>query len=160
MSKTPGPFATPPSIPKGISESVPAGQTVSRCPRSSVPPLLLAEADAHRVAAPLARDARGRDARARQPLRDPERETGDPRGVVGRALADDEGLEVREEPFPPRREERREDAGAAHARNSVTPVVNRARTSARTVTPVPGPFGTGMSPPLASSAGSTTSSSK
>ena len=38
MSKTPGPWARPPSSRQGISASVPTGQTVSRWPRSSVPP--------------------------------------------------------------------------------------------------------------------------
>jgi hypothetical protein len=121
---------------------------------------LLAEAHAHRVAAALARDARGREAREREALGDPERELRDARRLVRRALADDEGLEVGEEPLLPCSEERGEDSRAAHARSSVTIVVYRARTSCLTVTPVPGPFGTGMRPLTASSAGSTTSSSK
>ena len=106
------------------------------------------------------RDALGCDAGAREALGDPQRELRDARRLVGRALADDESLEVPEEALLPGGKERREDAGAAHARNSVMEVVNRARTSCRTATPVPAPRGTGMRPSAASRAGSTTSSSK
>ena len=88
-----------------------------------MPPRSSPEAHAHGVAAALARDARGREARAREALGDPERELRDARRLVRRALAHDERLEVGEETLLPRGKERREDARAAHARSSVTTVV-------------------------------------
>ena len=82
MSKTPGPEARPPSSRQGISARVPAGQTVSRWPSSSVPPSR--KTTEARRASP--RGAQGRSS-ARHPalaqaVVDPRRGPRDARGVL------------------------------------------------------------------------------
>ncbi len=124
-------------------------------------PALGADPREEGVAAARAGHARGRDSGGLESRRDPAREVADEGGLTGRALAHDEGLEVGEHRILAREKQRGQVADArAHARSSWIPVVTRERTSGRIATPMPGPFGTGMSPSAASSAGATMSSSK
>ena len=116
MSKTPGPDARPPSRRQGISARVPAGQTVSRWPRSRVPPSRKAT-EASRASP---RGAHGRSSagtpRSRRRSCDPGRGLRDARGLVGRALQAHERLEVADEARQVRLEGR--EPAARHGRQS------------------------------------------
>ena len=116
MSKTPGPLARPASRRHGISASVPAGQTVSRCPSSSVPPVAIRHRREHGVAPRRARPQLGRHAPLAQAIVDPGGGERHALGVVARALQAHERLQVGDDARQVR-VERREPAGR-HARQS------------------------------------------
>ena len=110
MSKTPGPGARPPSSRQGISARVPTGQTVSRWPRSSVPPSR--KTTEARRASP--RGAQGRSSagtpRSRRRSWTQAASLRDAGGVLARALEAHERLEVADQARQVRLE-RREPAG-------------------------------------------------
>ena len=103
-------------------------------------PALGADPREEGVSAARAGHARGRDSGGPESRGDPAREAADEGGLIGRALAHDEGLEVGEHRIPALEKQRGEVADArAHARSSWIPVVTRERTSGRIATPMPGP---------------------
>ena len=94
MSKTPGPVARPSFVAQGISPRVPSGPDRVVMAEEERSPLALAHAREHRFAARRTGPRLGAHARRAQALDHEPGEGGHGGGIVGGALAHDQGLEA------------------------------------------------------------------